>query len=138
MEPAVQGAVLTAVDRLLADEAGDVLLQLRVGDAVAEVAHRADEEVLSVGEHRRQRREHVAHDQIAVREVLGQLGRDIERAAAALLVLGRIDDQAPRVQVHLAADRAGQERFLTAVLAIPDDRVADGRHVHPQLVRAAG
>ena len=56
VEAVVEGAVLAAVHGLLADEAGDLALQLRVGDLVAEVAHRPDEEVLAVGEHGRQRR----------------------------------------------------------------------------------
>jgi hypothetical protein len=51
---------------------------------------------------------------------------------------GMVDDQAARVEVHLAADRAGQERLLPAVLAVADDRVADRRHVDAQLVGAAG
>ena len=55
-EAVVERPVLAAVHRLLADEAGDLALELRVGDLVAVVAHRADEEVLAVGEHRRQRR----------------------------------------------------------------------------------
>src|SRR5690606_25163287 len=67
------------------------------------------------------------------REVLGQLGGDVERAAA-----GRIDDQPTGVQVDRAADRTGQERVLPTVLAVADDRVADRRHVHAQLMSAAG
>ena len=49
-----------------------------------------------------------------------------------------VDHQAPRVKVHLAADAAGQERVLTAIFAVADDRMADRRHVDAQLVRAAG
>src|SRR5690606_32929839 len=44
-------------------------------------------------------------------EMLGQLGSNVDRAAAAVLVLRRVDDQAAGVEVHLAADRAGQERL---------------------------
>src|SRR5690606_30991744 len=66
-------------------------------------------------------------------EMLGELGCDVERPASR-----RIDDQPTGVEVHLAADRAGQEGVLTAVLAVADDRMADRRHVHAQLVRAAG
>ena len=73
----VEGPVLTAVDGLLADEAGDLALELRVGDLVAVVADRSDEEVLAVGEHRRERRHHVADDQVAVGgEVLRQVRSD--------------------------------------------------------------
>ncbi len=72
-EAVVEGPVLAAVHGLLADEAVDLALQLRVGDLVAEVAHRADEEVLAVGEHGRQAGGHVAGDEVAVGgEVLRQ------------------------------------------------------------------
>ena len=54
VEAVVERPVLAAVHGLLADEAGDLALELGVGDLVAVVAHRADEEVLAVGEHRRQ------------------------------------------------------------------------------------
>ena len=40
--------------------------------------------------------------------------------------------------MHLAADPAGQERRHPAIFPIPDDRVADRRHVRAQLVRASG
>jgi hypothetical protein len=49
-----------------------------------------------------------------------------------------LDAQAAGMEVELAADRAGQERGLSAILAIAHDRVADGRHVDAQLVGAAG
>ena len=71
-EAVVEDAVLAAVHRLLADEAGDLPLERRVGDLVAEVAHRAHEVVLAVGEHRRQGGDDVARDQVAV---LGEVAR---------------------------------------------------------------
>ena len=43
----VERAVLAAVHRLLADERGHLLLQLRVGDALAVVAHALDEDARS-------------------------------------------------------------------------------------------
>ena len=51
---------------------------------------------------------------------------------------GRVDLEAPRVEVKLAADPAGQERFGPAIFGVADDRMADRRHVRAQLVRAAG
>ena len=64
--------MLPAVDGLLADEAGDLALELGVADLVAVVADRADEEVLAVGEHGGQRRHQVAGEQVLVGgEVLG-------------------------------------------------------------------
>ena len=41
------------------------------------------------------------------------------------------------MEVHLAADRAGKKRILTAILAVADDGMADCRHVDAQLVGAA-
>ena len=49
-----------------------------------------------------------------------------------------IDADAARVEVHLAADPAGQERRRAAIFAVADDRMADRRHVDAQLVGAAG
>ena len=54
------------------------------------------------------------------------------------LLVGVVDDQPPRMEVHLAADAAGEERLAPAVLAVAHDRVADRRHVRAQLVRAPG
>ena len=52
-------------------------LRAGIGDLVPEVAHRADEVVLAVGEDGRQRRDDVARDQVAVRgEVPGQVRMD--------------------------------------------------------------
>ena len=74
-----------AVHRLLADEPTDLLLQLGIGDLVAVVAHGSDEEVLALGEHRREHGHDVAADKVAVREVPGQiLGRIVERDATGL------------------------------------------------------
>src|SRR5207237_732651 len=74
VEAVVEGPVLAAVHRLLADEAGDLALQLGIGDLVAEVAYRPHEEVLAVGEHGRQAGGHVAQDEVAVvGVVLGQV-----------------------------------------------------------------
>ncbi len=53
----VEDAVLPPVHGLLPDEAGHLALERGVGHLVAEVAHRANEVVLAVGEHRRQRRD---------------------------------------------------------------------------------
>ena len=49
-----------------------------------------------------------------------------------------INPNAARVQMHLPADRARQKGFLAAIFAIADDRMADRRHMHTQLMRAAG
>ena len=74
VETVVERPVLAPVHRLLADEPGDLALERRVGDLVAELADRPHEEVLAVGEHGGQRRRDVADDQVAVGgEVLGQL-----------------------------------------------------------------
>src|SRR5690348_201771 len=63
----------------------------------------------------------------------GQFRGDVD-----LPTLRRINANSSRVEVELAADSAGQERLRTAVLGVPDDRMADRRHVRTQLVRAAG
>jgi len=65
-ERIVEGSVLAPVHRLLADEAGDLALQLRVLDLVTEVADGSHEEVLPVGEDRRKAGGDVAGDEIAV------------------------------------------------------------------------
>ena len=57
-------------------------------------------------------------------EMLGHLGADVDRAA-----VGMVDAQAAAVQVHLAADRPGQESALAAIFAIADDGVADRCHM---------
>ena len=68
--------MLAPVHRLLPDEAGHLALEVGIGDLVAEVAHRADEEVLAVGEQGRQAGRQVAVDQVAAGgEVLGQVRR---------------------------------------------------------------
>src|SRR5690606_4106232 len=73
-EAVVEGAVLAPVHGLLPDEAGDVALQLGIGDLVSEVAHGADEELLAVGEHGGQRGGEGAEDQVSVdREVAGDV-----------------------------------------------------------------
>jgi hypothetical protein len=66
LQPLVECPVLAPVRHFLADEAGDLLLELGVGDAIGVVAHRADEEVLALGEHRRQHRHDVAHHEVTV------------------------------------------------------------------------
>ncbi len=52
VQSVVEGPVLPPVHRLLADEPGHLALERRIGDLVAEVPHRAHEEVLAVGEDR--------------------------------------------------------------------------------------
>ena len=52
VEAVVQGAVLSPVHRLLADEARNLALQRRVSDLVAEAANGSHEEVLAIREHR--------------------------------------------------------------------------------------
>jgi hypothetical protein len=72
------------VHRLLADEAGDLALQLRVGDLVTEVADGADEEVLAVGEHGRQAGGDVAGEKVALTgEVAGQVAQRLLEGDAA-------------------------------------------------------
>src|SRR5204863_392046 len=56
----------------------------------------------------------------AFREMVRQLGGDVDLAP-----IGVIDADAPCVEVHLAADPAGQERGLPAIFAVAKDRVAD-------------
>ena len=65
-------------------------------------------------------------------EMVGQGGDDIERRAVRM-----IDDQAARMEMHLAADAAGEEGVRSAVFAVADDRMTDRCHMHPQLMRAA-
>ena len=72
LEPLVEGPVLAAVERLLADEALHLLLEHGVGDLVAVVAHAADEEVLALGEHRREHGGDVAPQDVVGHEVLGR------------------------------------------------------------------
>ena len=68
-QPPVELPVLAAVDGLLADEAGDLPSQLRIGDLVAVVADAAHEEVLALGEQRGQDGHGVAHHEVAGHEV---------------------------------------------------------------------
>ena len=65
-------------------------------------------------------------------KMLGQVGLDVDHVAIWV-----VDDQAAGVEMHLAADTAGQERIGPAVFAIADDGMADRRHVDAQLVGAA-
>ena len=65
--------------------------------------------------------------------MLGQLGGRIHRSAAGL-----VDDQAARVQVHLAADRPGEEGILPTIFSVAHDRMAHRRAVDAQLVGAPG
>ena len=83
LEPLVEGAVLAAVERLLPDEALHLLLEHGVGDLVAVVADAADEEVLALGEHRREHGGDVAAQDVVGHEVLGRglLGVADARAA---------------------------------------------------------
>jgi hypothetical protein len=64
--------------------------------------------------------------------VIGQGRLDIQRCA-----IGMIDDQAARMQVQLAADAARKEGVGAAIFAVAHNRVANGRHMDAQLVRAA-
>ena len=63
----------------------------------------------------------------------GEIGGDVEPVA-----VGMVDPQAAGVEVELAADRPGQEGVGAAIFAVAEDRVADRRHVHAQLVGAPG
>ena len=63
----------------------------------------------------------------------GQLGGRVDHP-----LVGRIDPQSPGVQVHLAADPTRQKCFRAAIFGIPDDRVAERRHVRAKLVGAPG
>ncbi|MNJ68966.1 hypothetical protein D3C77_652630 [compost metagenome] len=65
--------VFLGVHGFLADEGADVLLQLRVTDLVAHGTHAVDEELLTVGEERRQVVHEVGHEGIAAPPVF--LGR---------------------------------------------------------------
>src|SRR5690606_20752989 len=58
--------------------------------------------------------------------------------SVAGIALGLVYDQAARVEMHLATDRAGQEGVLPAIFAVAHDRMPDGGHVHAELVGAAG
>ena len=78
--------------------------------------HLAEREVEAEGLHR-------------LGEMVGQLGLDVELAA-----IGMIDADAAGMEVHLAADPAGQERFLQAIFAVADDRVADRGAMEAELV----
>ncbi len=66
VEELVEAVVLAAVHGLLADEPGDLPLQVRVVDLVAVAADSADEELLAVGEHRREDGKDVAEEQVVV------------------------------------------------------------------------
>ena len=50
--------------------------------------------------------------------------------------IGMVHADAARVQVHLAADPAGQERRRAAIFAVTDNGMADRRHMHAQLMGA--
>ena len=65
-------------------------------------------------------------------EMLGQIGGDVQLATAGLA-----DDEAARMQMHLAADAAGKKRVLPAIFAIAQDRVADRGQMDAQLVGPA-
>ncbi len=71
LEPLVEGTVLAAVERLLPDEALHLLLEHGVGDLVAVGADAADEEVLALGEHRREHGGDVAPQDVVGHEVAG-------------------------------------------------------------------
>ncbi|MCY1181086.1 hypothetical protein D9M73_215710 [compost metagenome] len=62
-----------------------------------------------------------------------QFGLHVDRAA-----IGMVDANAPGMQVHFPRDIAGQERRLPAIFAVADDRVADRREMHAELVGAPG
>ena len=65
--------------------------------------------------------------------MLRQIGGHIDLAPARC-----IDPDPPCVEMKLAADPAGQERLGTTIFGVAYDRVANGSHVRPQLVRPAG
>src|SRR3569623_1131060 len=85
-------------------------------------------ELLHVTEHRVE-----AEPGQALGEMRRQFGFDSDLAA-----IGVVDRDAPRMEVQLATDSAGQERRRTAIFAVADDRMADRRHVDAQLVGAPG
>jgi hypothetical protein len=83
-EQLVEHAVLAAVHRLLADEAGDLLAEHRVRDVRLVVLHRIDEEALALREQHRQRGEERRRVGIVVEPVAGDGGDvDTERDVAA-------------------------------------------------------
>ena len=53
------------------------------------------------------------------------------------VAIGMLDADSARVEVHLAADGAGQKARLAPIFAVADDRVPDCGHMDAQLVRAA-
>ena len=63
----------------------------------------------------------------------GKLGGDVQRRA-----IGVVDNQAARVQVHLAADAAGQKRRRPPIFAIANNRMANRRHMDAQLMGSPG
>jgi hypothetical protein len=63
----VEGAMLPAVSDFLADESGDLRSKSGIVDSVTEMTHRTYEEVLAIGEHRRQTGDQMAGDQVAIR-----------------------------------------------------------------------
>lgn len=76
--------VLAAVVAFLADEATDLLLQRRVLDPLAVVAHGVDEEALAIGEQHRHGVEHVGLESVAAvpvaRHRIGQVEVQMTRA----------------------------------------------------------
>ena len=74
---------------------------------------------------------------VCYEEVTDGIKGIVGRGHVNLVAIGMVDNQTPRVEVHLAADAAGQESVLPAVLAVADDGMADRRHVHAQLVGTA-
>ncbi len=84
VQPVIEDPVLTAVYGFLTDEARDLTLEVRIGDLVAVVADRSNEEVLAIGEHGRQGGGQVAADEVAISGVvLGQVPQRLfERHAA--------------------------------------------------------
>src|SRR5207249_3288729 len=99
VEAVVEGAVLAAVHRLLADEAGDLAPELGIGDPVAELSHRPDEEVLAVGEDRGQGSGEVAENQVLVD---GEVPRHVLQRVLEGEAAGR----------HGAGGDAGSSHFL--------------------------
>jgi hypothetical protein len=95
--------MLAAVRRFLSDEPLDVVLELRRTDAIAEVPHAVDEELLALGEENRQCVEEMGDvqpfrmpgAQVAIGEVETQIAaHDVER-------LGFLCSR--RVLVHLSS-----------------------------------
>src|SRR3569832_1590580 len=83
---------------------------------------------------------HVVAEHFLETELLETLGKVCRQLCPHVDrgVIGMVDAQPPGMEVHLAADPAGQEGRLAAIFAVTDDRVSDRRHVHAQLVGAAG